>query len=163
MSDYLDDRMYVVCLGKFISEKLVSKEDRLISKYFRNIDSYSFYTEKGIVKSGDYFLTTYKILDDEDFNDFKNQKFDAYSLGELNTKKMDGKYAVLTFKNKKGYPPYKDNVFNSLEESVEYIREIIGTVPLVSLNGKPYKFSSNEEYREFIEKYDMLEFFRKKK
>lgn len=159
MSEFLDDRELVVCLGKLESASLVDEEDRIISRSFKNIENKSFYTEKGIVKSGDYALNTFHQLPEEEFEKFKNQKFDEKKSILKPTKIYKDTYAVLIFKNIKGYPPHDQIIFGTKEEAVGWIKHNIQYLPLHSLNGKPKQFQSDDEYREFIFQYGMDEFF----
>ena len=161
MKEYLDDRMYVVCLAKLKSESLIDNDARIIDKNFANIENKTFYTESGIVRNGEYSIGISYQLNEEAFKIFNSQKFNDDILGIYKSVTFNNKYAVLTFKNVNGYPPVRDDVFDSLEEAVEYIRTIIPDVPLVSLEGKPCSFTSDEEYRSFIIEYNMIEFFEK--
>jgi len=98
------------------------------------------------VKSMRGWLHQHPELSDKEFVDFKSQSFD-------NT------FAVLTFKNIVGYPPFKKTLFDTEEEALEHIRELIGCVPHVSLGGQPYKFDTDEDCIEYIQQYQLEEFF----
>lgn len=161
MIKFLDDRELVVCLGKLESESLVDEEDRVISRSFKNIENKSFYTEKGIVKSGDYNLNTFHQLSEEEFEKFKNQKFDEEKSILKPTKLYKDTYSVLIFRNVEGYPPHNQIIFETKKESIEWIKHNIQYIPLHSLGGKPKQFQSDDEYREFIFQYEMDEFFLK--
>lgn len=146
MEKYLDDRMYVSCLAKFTDVRLADRENKIIILHFKNIKGRAFYVAEGIVKNGEHILTLLDKLSDKEFVDFKSQSFD-------NT------FAVLTFKNIAGYPPFKKTLFDTEEDALEHIRELIGCVPHVSLGGQPYKFDTDEDCIEYIQQYQLEEFF----
>ena len=146
MEKFLDDRMYVSCLAKFTDVHLADREKKIIISHFKNIEGRSFYAREGIVKNGVHVLTLLDKLSDEEFSDFKSQNFDNL-------------FAVLTFKNITGYPPFKSTIFDTEEEAIEHIRELIACVPHVSLDGQPYKFDTDEDCIEYIREYQLEEFF----
>lgn len=161
MGKYLDDRELVVCLSKLESVSLADTEDRIISKHFRNLEDKTFYTERGIVKAkeGEYVISIFYQLAEEEFANFKNQKFDDDKPYILPTKKYENTYAVLIFKNTEGYPPHRQIIFDTKKEAIDWIRHNLQYLPLCSLNGNPKGFYSDEEYEEFIFQYGMEEFF----
>lgn len=161
MGEYLDDRQIVLCLGKLESESLVDEEDRVVEKNFSNIENKTFYTEKGIVRSGKYNIGIFYQLSETEFEKFRNQKFDEEKSFLKPTKIHNDVYSVLIFKNIKGYPPQNQIIFDSKEKSIEWIKHNIQYIPLDSLNGNPKQFQSDEEYKEFIFHYGMDEFFLK--
>ena len=145
MSKYLDDRMFVSCIAKVRNQTVEDKHSKVIGITFDNIDNTTFYTNTGIVYSGQHTISIFYKLDDKKYSEFEEKVFD-------NT------YAVLTFKNQIGYPPFRSDMFDSKDETITYLKNIAGQTPMVSLEGKSLNsIISFEEYKEYLKRNNLDE------
>ena len=53
------------------------------------------------------------------------------------TGKKETRYVLITYRNTPTLPPIRTDDFGSIEEAIDYLKEVEFTVPLVSNNGKP--------------------------
>lgn len=146
MKQYLDDRMYVVCMARFVKEELYNPAVPLIVLGFENIENKRFYTNNGIVTHGEHYLSMTFPIDEKNINSFISQNH-------------SDKYAVLTFENIRGYPPQNYNIYNTKEDTLNYLRFLVGRIPMESLDGKPIDFKNDDEFRDYVFRYNMEEFF----
>ncbi|KHG33772.1 hypothetical protein [Sulfurospirillum sp. MES] len=148
MKQYLDDRMYVMCLARFVSEKLIISNEPVITLGFENIENKRFYTNQGIVTSGKHCLSICYPANKEEINNIISQNH-------------SDKYAVLTFKNTENYPPVQNAIFYTKEDALHHLINLLGLIPMYSLGGKPIEFKDDDEFRDYIFKYNMEEFYEK--
>jgi len=145
MSDqFLDDRMFVVCVCKYIGHgpdrSIDNSSDmkNIILKICRSAKGHPFYTNYGTVDSDTDQIDLMLQVSDEEFASFKEEHF-------------DDKWGVLTFRNVQGYPPVRVDLFDTEEEAVNYLIKVAPEAPRVSLKGRhPYPVPTFEELQDWL-------------
>ena len=141
---FFDDRMFVVCVSKYIGQHIA--DTNIINKEFESIKGHPFYTNQGIVDSDGHRISLFYEISDEDFSIFREERFDS-------------KWGVLTFRNLPGYPTFRSDVFDTEEETISYFKKVAPQTPLVSLEGhSPNPTPTFHEFQEWCVSFGQRSF-----